>query len=643
VSAPSTATTPLVAFPIKHVIVLMEENRSFDHYFGWYQGVDGLKGSEYNLVNQSDPNSPKVYVDQFARNIAPCDPDHSTPATTHKIFGVPAAQQNNLTDPNMSGFVEWELLRGNELTNYCAVMSTFTPADLPVLSALASEFVLMDRFFCAHPGPTWPNRIFTLSGTSAGLTETGTWYKNQVGQLFPQPTIFDQLASEGLSWKQYFNDTPWELMLASLAHNPEYLQPMEQFYIDAAAGNLPNFAWINPRSGANISLAQGSNDDHPDHDIALGEQFYKDIYEALRASPQWDETLFIITFDEHGGFYDHVPPPMNVPPPDDIPSYPDSNVVFNRLGVRIPTLLISPWVSKGLILSEPPESQKPEPNSEYTLTSIIATTRKLLGMSTGPLTKRDAWSATFEQVFNLTEPRTDCPMHMPDAPLPSVDYSFEKEAAMPINGLQEYIMSVHANVLGEEFPSHITTQGQMAEWAQAKFYQHVDITQQWKESKKQGWKGIKDPSLGTIQVIVAPNSHPGWISVDWIYNRNTTVPYITLSIIDNICMDYNLTTLTVGVSVCYPSAAPATNRDTSQHWVWGKDALVRPYSSQDLCLSTSFLSNDPHIYLRPCNYDDASQHWAWQGTQTPALGKESGSIGWGPYSVGIVNSTSVYL
>eukprot|EP00026_Physarum_polycephalum_P003783 Phypoly_transcript_03797.p1 GENE.Phypoly_transcript_03797~~Phypoly_transcript_03797.p1 ORF type:complete len:683 (+),score=121.11 Phypoly_transcript_03797:78-2051(+) len=639
VSAPSTKS---LAGPIKHVIVLMEENRSFDHFFGWYPGVDGLTGEEYNLVNQSDPNSKKIFIDKLAQNVAPCDPDHSTPATTAKIFGIPDTMKNDTSDPTMSGFVEWEYIRGNENTNYCAVMSTFTPAELPVMSALASEFVLMDRFFCAHPGPTWPNRLFTLSGTSAGLTETGTWFEDKVGQLFPQPTIFDQVASEGLSWKQYFNDTPWELMLASLAHNPTFVQPMEQFYIDAATGNLPNFAWINPRSGINISLAQGSNDDHPDHDIALGEQFYKDIYEALRASPQWNETLFIITFDEHGGFYDHVPPPMNVPPPDDIPSYPDPGVEFNRLGIRIPTLLISPWVPKGLILTEPPEPQKPAPNSEYTLTSIIATTRKLLGMTTGPLTKRDAWSATFEQVFNLTEPRTDCPMHTPAPPPPAVGYSPENEAAMPINGLQEYIMTVHANIMGEQFPSHIKTQGQMAEWAQGKFYEHADLTQKWKDSKEQNWKGVKGEPVDNLQVIVAPDKHPGWISVDWVYNENSSVPYITLSITtNNWCMDYNTTTMTVGVSVCYPSPSPSTNRDSTQQWVWGNDALVRPYAYPDLCLSTSIEQGDPGTYLRPCNYDDVAQHWAWQGGEIPAIGKESGSVGWGPYSVGIVSASSL--
>jgi phospholipase C len=316
-----------VANKIKHVIVLMEENRSFDHMFGFYPGVDGLKGNECNFVNNSDPNSQKVCVNKWAPEFNPCDPDHSTPATTWKLFGL-EAKHGNLTNATMSGFVEWENMRGLNKTNYCDVMAMMTPQHIPILSTLASEYAIFDRFFAAHPGPTWPNRLFALSGTSAGLTETFVWYKDKLGKLFPQPTFFDQLGAEGLPWKLYFNDTCWELVLESIAHSPENLESMEKFYEDARTGNLPAYAWINPRLGFNVTLMQGSNDQHPDHDVSLGEQYYKDIYEALRASPQWNETLLIITYDEHGGFYDHVSPPQRgVPPPSvDDESYPDKNL-----------------------------------------------------------------------------------------------------------------------------------------------------------------------------------------------------------------------------------------------------------------------------------------------------------------------------
>jgi len=454
-----------------------------------------------------------------------------------------------------------------------------------------------------------------------------------VGQLFPQPTIFDQVASEGMTWRHYFNDTPWELMLSSVVHNPDNVQSLEQFYIDASTGNLPDFAWINPRAGVNLTLLQGSNDDHPDHDIALGEQFYKDVYEALRASPQWNETLFVITYDEHGGFYDHVPPPMNVPPPgDDIPSYPDPGFLFDRLGIRIPTILISPWLPKGMILSEPPEEQKPANNSEYTLTSIIATTRKLLNMTSGPLTKRDAWSATFEQIFNLTEPRTDCPLYLPAAPAPAVGYSPKAEAALPINGLQQDIMSMHANILGEEFPTHIKFQGQMSEWAQHKYHTHADRHRKWQASKL----GATD-----LEVLVQAGASKNWYALDWALNKGQSVSFNTISVHNyTLCLDYNATTInaTVGVSPCYPSWNPDTNRDPTQHWVWSADAMVRPYADLSLCLTTLYSYGDPKAYLQPCSDDNVAQHYSWQGSTN--FGAGSGAIGWGPFSLGVINATA---
>jgi len=328
---------------IKHVIVLMEENRSYDQMFGWYARGNGVNGTEFNALNTSDPNSKRIYVNKIEPYIGPCDPDHSTPATTSKIFGHNAVMRNDTTNPTMCGFVEWENRRGNAKTNFCDVMSLFTPERVPIITALGTQFALMDKFYAAVPGPTWPNRIFMLSGTSMGSTETGTWYKDEPGKLYPQKTIFDQLTEEGKSWKIYYNDTPWEMFIESVAHNTDHMFPLDQLYKDAHNGNLPSFAWINPRSGINITLMQGSNDQHPDHDVSLGEQLYKDIYESLRASPQWNETLFVLTYDEHGGFYDHVKTPLNVPPPDNSKSYPDK-FAFDRLGVRIPTILVSPWI-----------------------------------------------------------------------------------------------------------------------------------------------------------------------------------------------------------------------------------------------------------------------------------------------------------
>ena len=357
---------------IKHVVVLMMENRPFDHMLGWSSdelGVNGLTGEEYNLVDPSDPNSDKVFVSDKAPFLNECDPSHDLPSTTRKLFSTPDAKGSKEAD--MGGFVAMQNGSSQgEAKDYCNVMDGFKPEGVPVLTALAKNFAVMDHFFASVPGPTWPNRMFALSGTSAGDEDTNRWYHDIVGKLYPQKTIFDQVEEQGRQWKLYYNDTPWELILEKVAHSPDNLHPLSQFYEDCEKGTLPAFSWINPRSGINITTGVGSNDQHPDHDISAGEQYYKDIYEAIRASPAWEDTLYIITYDEHGGFYDHViPPSVNIPPPGDGEvSIPDPHFKFDRLGVRIPTILISPWIKAGTVIGAPgPEATKPAENSEYVL------------------------------------------------------------------------------------------------------------------------------------------------------------------------------------------------------------------------------------------------------------------------------------
>lgn len=126
------------------------------------------------------------------------------------------------------------------------------------------------------------------------------WYQNVPGQMYTQKTFYEQLDESGLSWKNYYNDTPWELMLEYVAEHPDNVHPMDSFYHDCDQGLLPSFAWINPRTGINTTTGVGSNDFHPTHDAYAAEEFYKSVYEAVRASPLWNETLMIITFDEHG-------------------------------------------------------------------------------------------------------------------------------------------------------------------------------------------------------------------------------------------------------------------------------------------------------------------------------------------------------
>ena len=640
---------------VKNVVVLMLENRPFDHIFGWAGEslkVNGLKGDEYNYVQLSNTSSEKVFVNGKCPFINDCDPGHGTTATTFKIFG-------GSNTANNGGFVSYEATSKDK--NYCDVMSGFTPDRLPIINTLAAEFAVMDRFFASHPGPTWPNRMYTLSGTSAGSTETSVWYHNRVGQLFPQQTIFDQIEVAGLTWRNYYNDTPWELFMTKIAHSPENLKPMDSFYQDAAQGTLPSFSWINPRSGINVTTGVGSNDQHPDHDMNAGEQFIKDIYESLRISPQWNETLFIVTYDEHGGFYDHVIPPMvDIPEPgDNEPSYPEINFKFNRLGLRIPTLLISPWIPKGTVISEPPAAAKPTPSSEFDLTSIIASARLLLGMPNTPLTKRDAWSARFDYVLDsLKAPRDDCLVHLPSANEPEIPIIPEHQ--LPLNPLQVDIAHVHAIVANIPIAEY-STQGEHSEWVQDAFSAHLDRTEHWRSSKQSMYtnNGIVGQQQSASQYRTVAQTCPLFRSVkdesNWNVNglkyggnpkyaQQSQEPFVTIStktlqvnvsrskeskelslLSVPLCLDANngMEGALIHSTPCYPSEDPSHNRDQFQHFIMPGDGTIRYYdrkikhTKDMLCVTNAnpdMNNNDDslNVYLRKCT-STVMQSWAYHG------------------------------
>lgn len=410
------------ASPIKHVVLLYSENRAFDHMFGWAKtelGVDGLNGNETNPRNLSDPSAGTVQVAPDAPYVAVFDPNHGFPAYQYKLFGgKPNYTQGG---ESMDGYYDFEAKRHG--ANASFVMGGFPPARLPVSFALASEFAVFDRFYSALPGPSTPNHMFTLSGTSMGTTNTGVGYQCKGhASLFKQKTIFESLQEAGHSWKMIYNDSKGEMQFAFL-HTPEAANRthnMDEFFSDAARGTLPSFTYIAPRQGVNKSMGNlgGPNSDHPNCcDVALGERLRKDIYEALRAGPAWNETAFIMTWDDGGGFFDHVPPPFGAPAPDDNvgpgKSCPDT-FDFDRLGSRLPVIVASPWIKKGTVEGE---AQGPEPDSRYDSTSIIATMKELFDLPSF-LTKRDAWSGRFTHLFDAPAPRTDAPAHLPEAPPP---------------------------------------------------------------------------------------------------------------------------------------------------------------------------------------------------------------------------------
>jgi phospholipase C len=404
------STNPNPALPpIDCIVVLMLENRSFDHLFGKWPGAAGLsQGAFANRVNPSAAagtgNEPIAEGQPALFSVTQGQgPGHSLEATNVQLFDEKVvAAGTTLAAPNNRGFVanyKTELAAdgfGGANVDLSAVMQTFTPDQLPALSALAQNFVLCDQWFCEVPGPTMPNRLYIHAATSAG------WARNDWSVDFDSVTIYEQVADSGRTWAVYYSDQNEVAQYSRINGESANFKLYESnFAADAAAGKLANYTFIIPRFAASSTDGPVTSM-HAPQDVRPGDQLVADIYAALRAGPQWAQSLFIVTFDEHGGYFDHANPPaavnpdgINSPAPGDTASFAPA-FAFDRLGVRVPTLLASPYLPKGAVSSQMLQH-----------TSVLNTARQLFGIS-APLTRRDAAAPSFEGLF-LSSPRTDTP------------------------------------------------------------------------------------------------------------------------------------------------------------------------------------------------------------------------------------------
>ncbi|XP_068669259.1 non-specific phospholipase C1-like [Aristolochia californica] len=399
--------------PIKTLVVLVMENRSFDHMLGWLKStrpeIDGLTGAESNRFVVSDPSSPEIFVADDAEFVD-SDPGHSFQAIREQIFG---SNDTSARPAPMTGFAQQAEGMAPGLAK--TVMSGFKPEVLPIYAALANNFAVFDRWFASVPASTQPNRFYVHSATSHGASSN---VRKDLIHGFPQKTIFDSLDENDLSFGIYYQNIPATLFFKSLRklkHVFKFHSYNLTFKLHAKLGKLPNYAVIEQRYFDVAAFP--ANDDHPSHDVALGQKLVKEVYETLRSSPQWNETALLITYDEHGGFYDHVPTPVSdVPNPDGIIGPDPFYFRFDRLGVRVPTILVSPWIEKGTVIHEPNE---PTPSSHFEHSSVPATVKKLFNLNSNFLTKRDAWAGTFQSYFSLRKtPRTDCPEKLPEVVKP---------------------------------------------------------------------------------------------------------------------------------------------------------------------------------------------------------------------------------
>jgi phospholipase C len=379
------------------------ENRSFDHMLGFLErdgyGVDGLTGNESIPADPSATGGPDVQVSDGANyrgdfNLDPndqktfIDPNHDVPSVHEQLFrGSPTP------DPTNQGFVyNYRQQPKNSDDHAMNIVRCFSPDKLPVITALVKEFAVCDHWHSSVPGPTWPNRLFLHAASSGGHIDNNLHQED-----YDIDTIYDRLDDANKSWRIYFHDMPQSVALTHLQKDfiiKRRFKLFDDFLEAARVGLLPAYSFIEPRYSDFLSLK--ANDQHPPHDVALGEHLIADVYEAVRTSPQWEKTLLVITWDEHGGIYDHVPPPMTVDPDPAASARVNSGFQFDRLGVRVPMVLVSPYISAGQIDSR-----------VYDHTSLLATVEKRFNLSA--LTFRDAQANTFEDILDLESARQDCP------------------------------------------------------------------------------------------------------------------------------------------------------------------------------------------------------------------------------------------
>ena len=301
---------------IDTVIMVMMENRSFDHWLGARRLLEGRTDEDGLDEDMENPDPDGNAIRPFrADTMCLSDPPHGWDSSRAQFAGG-----------ENSGFcLEYAERTGGD---GAGVMGYLTREELPVTWALADAFGVCDRYFCSVMGPTWPNRLYGHAASSQGMISN----EFPDGHPYSATTIWQKVAEAGLDWAFYYSDVPF-IALFKDHFDPDHVKPVEDFFTAAAEGTLPPVVWVDP--------AFLYNDNHPPHHPGLGELFLASVYEALAASPQWDRTLLLITFDEHGGFFDHVPPPMTE---DD---YADDG--FNQLGFRVPSLVIGPWVKQGVL------------------------------------------------------------------------------------------------------------------------------------------------------------------------------------------------------------------------------------------------------------------------------------------------------
>jgi phospholipase C len=312
----------------------------------------------------------------------------------------------------MDGFVKsyWDQL--HDVGHSRQIMYYFDPKKLPVLSTLALQFAVFNGWFSSIPGPTICNRAFAHYGTSFGSVGMNPFIINR-----PWRSIYDRLLDAGRSAKLYYFDSASSTMevVNLLSRQPQVFGSYKQFLEDCKSGQLPDYSFIEPNYMDHPGEGGGeliASDQHPDHDVQAGELFLAAIYNAIHDNPTlWESTALLITYDEHGGIYDHVPPPACTPDGMVAPATATETGFefrFDRLGVRVPAVLISPWIAKGTVV---PGTEDPTEGRVFEHASIPATVTKFFIGKYEARSPREKAAETFLDLLGDTmRTNAECPV-----------------------------------------------------------------------------------------------------------------------------------------------------------------------------------------------------------------------------------------
>jgi phospholipase C len=489
---------------IDHIVVLMLENRSFDNLLGrLYTGVTakekGFDPMPLEASNEipSDKYSPYTVwtndnsmLDEATMTIPTPDPGELFSQMNQQIFGEEFGKQDTYVPeppsspppnpPNMSGFAANYKAAGGDPHD---IMHYFSPTQVPVTHFLATQYAVSDTYYASAPLQTWPNRMFAHCATSGGMLNNTQFLPVLFEEeFFGIKSIYDQIDALDCSqtrippttprWKVYYQDFPVSALVKHVRDNWKigdmdskvaHFSPLDlpwtttgtSFFDDLKNDTLPAYSFIEPRYGLLQNIHEKNiippNDNHPPFNVALGELLLFEIWAALIAYKNWDRTLFIVTYDEHGGCYDHVPPTYTAPSPngrcDDYP--------FIRYGVRVPNLFISPWILPGGVLKPKPDASG-DIQYPFDHTSIIKTVRDcfFLGDARNQhLNPRDAAAPSFGHVLNAPVSALNH-VSVDACPAPEVDMDAAR-AAFEKSGPADLVSDIEAMMdkLGIAVPS----------------------------------------------------------------------------------------------------------------------------------------------------------------------------------------------